>query len=245
MSVVLVTGASSGIGAAIAIAFAEAEWDVMAVGRDEDRLAEVAEVSADIATWAGELEDGDDCEELIAETLDEFGELDCVVNAAGALFLGDATETTDEDWREIMHINLDVPFFLSRAALPQLRENGGSIINIGCFRGLRADDRSVAYATSKAALLMLTKSMSRDHAVDGVRVNAVCPGPVDTPMLARCAADAALSVGDYLDNVAADSPNGRIATPEEVASLVLFLASDAASQINGAIVPIDGGLAAG
>jgi NAD(P)-dependent dehydrogenase (short-subunit alcohol dehydrogenase family) len=245
MSVVLVTGASSGIGAAIAIAFAEAEWDVMAVGRDESRLAEVAEVSADIATWAGELEDGDDCEELLAETLDEFGELDCVINAAGALFLGDATETSDDDWRAIMHINLDVPFYLSRGAIPYLRENGGSIINISCFRGLRADDRTVAYATSKAALLMLTQSMARDHAADGVRVNALCPGPVDTPMLANCAADAALSVSDYLENVASYSPNGRIATPEEIASLALFLASDDASQINGAVIPVDGGLTTG
>jgi NAD(P)-dependent dehydrogenase (short-subunit alcohol dehydrogenase family) len=118
MSVVLVTGASSGIGAAIAIEFADAGWDVMAAGRDEGRLEEVADVSDDISTWAGELIESEDCDELVADTIDEFGNLDCLVNAAGVLIRGSSEEATDDDWRDTMAINLDVPFFLSRAALP-------------------------------------------------------------------------------------------------------------------------------
>jgi len=244
MSVALVTGASSGIGAATAIALADAGWDVMAAGRDEGRLAEVADVSERIATWAGELGDSPDCEELVNDTVDEFGALDCLVNSAGILLRGDAADTSDDLWRDTMTINLDVPFFLSRAALPHLIQTEGSIVNISSYWGQIAGERVVAYNTSKAALLMLTRSMAKDHGNDGVRVNAICPGGVDTPMLAQGADDEDMEVDEFLELVAAESPNGRIATPEDVANLVVFLASDLAAQINGASIAVDGGLSA-
>ena len=209
MSVVLVTGASSGIGAAVAIAFAEAGWDVMAAGRDEGRLAEVADVSEAIATWAGELTDSDDCEELITDTVEEFAAIDCLVNSAGILLRGDATETSDDDWRDTLAINLDVPFFLSRAAIPYLLASEGSIVNISSYWGLHADERTVAYATSKAGLIMMTKAMAKDHAAEGIRINAVCPGGVDTPMLAAEAEGADQNVGEFLETVAEFSPNQR------------------------------------
>ena len=132
MNVALVTGASSGIGAAIAIEFADAGWQVMAAGRDEGRLEEVADVSDNIATWAGDLGDAEDCDELVADTIDEFGNLDCLVNSAGFLSRGIAEETSDDDWRDTLAINLDVPFFLSRAAMPHLVESKGSIVNAAC-----------------------------------------------------------------------------------------------------------------
>ena len=244
MSVVLVTGASSGIGAAIAIAFAENGWDVMAAGRDEGRLEEVADVSDKIVIWSGELSDSDECEELIADTIDEFGALDCLVNSAGILMRGDAGETSDDDWRDTMTINLDVPFFLCRAAIPHLQKTSGSIVNISSYWGLQAGERAVAYSTSKGGLIMLTKALAKDNAADGIRVNAICPGGVDTPMLAAGAEAAGLETQDFLDTVAEFSPNGRITTPEEVAGLALFLASDAAAQMTGTAIPIDGGLAA-
>ncbi len=244
MSVALVTGASSGIGAAIAIAFADASWEVMAAGRDESRLAEVADVSDNIATWAGELAESADCDELVADTIEEFGEIDCLVNCAGIMFRGDAIETTDDDWRDTLSVNLDVPFFLSRAATPHLQRSQGSIVNISSYWGLHADERTVAYATSKGGLIMLTKAMAKDLAGDGVSVNAICPGGVDTPMLAAAAADTDLDVDEFLGDIAENSPNGRIATPEEIAGLVLFLASDAGKHITATAIPIDGGLAA-
>jgi meso-butanediol dehydrogenase/(S,S)-butanediol dehydrogenase/diacetyl reductase len=244
MNVALVTGASSGIGAATAIAFADAGWSVMAAGRDEGRLEEVADVSDNISTWAGELLESEDCDELIADTLDEFGGIDCLVNAAGVLIRGNAEEIGDDDWRETIAVNLDVPFFLSRAALPHLVKAEGSVINISSVWGQEAGERAVAYCASKGGLQLLTRAMAKDHARDGVRFNAICPGGVDTPMLASGAEERDMDVDEFLAMVAKHSPNGRIATPENVAALVLFLASDAASHITGTNIPCDGGLMA-
>lgn len=244
MSIVLITGASSGIGAATAIAFAEAGWDVMAAGRDEGRLEEVADVSDKIVTWAGELAESADCDELVSETVDEFGQLDCLVNNAGVIVRADVADTSDEDWRYTMAINLDVPFYLSRAALPYLLRAEGSIVNIASDWGLSAGKRAAAYCASKGGIVLLTKAMAKDHASDGLRVNAVCPGDVETPMLVAEADAEGVDLESYLEQAATESPNGRIATPEEVAELALFLASDVASHINGAAIPIDGGASA-
>lgn len=242
MKAVLVTGASSGIGAATAIEFADNGWSVLAAGRDEARLAEVADAAENIVTWEGDLDTSEDCDELIADTIDEFGRLDCLVNSAGILIRADTDDTTDEIWRDTMAINLDVPFFLSRAAMPHLIDSAGCIVNISSYWGLRADADHLAYCVSKSGLIMLSRATARNHARDGVRVNAICPGGVDTPMLSAGARDR--DVDDFLADVAGYSPNGRIAEPGEVASLALFLASDAGRHINGTAIPLDGGLTA-
>lgn len=244
MNVVLVTGASSGIGAAVAIAFAEAGWSVMAAGRDEGRLEEVADVSDDISTWAGELVESEDCDELVADTIDEFGQIDCLVNAAGIFIRGGAEDLTDDDWRNTLTINLDIPFYLSRAALPHLLKTGGNIVNIASDWGIEGGEQAAAYCASKGGLVLLTRAMAKDHAADGLRVNAVCPGDVDTPMLSSEADQRGLDVDEYLAEAAAASPNGRIGTPEDVSGLVLFLASDAASHMTGTVIPVDGGVTA-
>lgn len=241
MSVVLITGASSGIGAATAIAFAEDGWDVMAAGRNEGRLEELADVSERIVTWAGDLTESEDCDELITDTIDEFGDIDCLVNNAGVLIRGSADEVSDEDWRYTMTINLDVPFFLSRAALPHLLRAEGSIVNIASDWGINGGARAAAYCASKGGLVLLTKAMAKDHARDGLRVNAICPGDVDTPMLAAEAKAQGVNIDDYMEEASEAVPSGRVAEPEEVASLALYLASDAATHINGTTILIDGG----
>ena len=241
MSVALVTGASSGIGAAIAIAFAEAGWDVMAAGRDEGRLEEVADVSERIVTWTGDLGESDGCNELVADTIDEFGQLDCLVNNAGIILRGSVADTSDDDWRQTMTTNLDLPFYLSRAALPYLLKGEGSIVNIASDWGLNGGERAASYCASKGGLVLLTKAMAKDHARDGLRVNAVCPGDVDTPMLTAEAEAEGMEIDDYLEEACEAVPSGRVAEPEEVAALVLFLASESAAHINGTAIPIDGG----
>lgn len=244
MSIALVTGASSGIGAAAAIALAEAGWDVMAAGRDEGRLEEVADVSDNIVIWSGDLSNRDDCDELLVDTLEEFGSLDCLVNCAGVLVRADAQDTSDDDWRQTLAVNLDAPFYLSRVAIPHLIESAGSIINIASDWGFRGGTRAVAYCASKGGLIAMTKAMALDHAADGVRANAICPGDVDTPMLAAEAEENNMHVDEYVAQLSDESPNGRIATPEDVAALIVFLASDAASHINGTAIPVDGGASA-
>lgn len=228
----------------MAIEFAEAGWNVMAAGRDEGRLEEVADVSEKISTWAGELQESEDCDDLVSDTIDEFGAIDCLINCAGVLPRGNAEETTDDDWRDTMTVNLDVPFWLSRAALPHLLKTSGSIINMSSFWGLRAGPRALAYCASKGGLIQLTRAMALDHAADGLRVNAICPGGVDTPMLAEAADETELDVDSFLEMVAEGSPNKRIADPSDIAALAMFLASDAAKHITGTAIPIDGGLQA-
>lgn len=244
MSVAIITGASSGIGAATAIAFAEAGWEVMAAGRDEGRLEEVADVSENIATWSGEFATSDDCDELVADTIDEFGHIDCLVNSAGVIVRANVADTSNEHWRLMMAVNLDAPFYLCRAALPHLLRARGSIVNIASDWGLKGGLRAAAYCASKGAIIQLTKAMALDYAGYGLRVNAVCPGDIDTPMLVGEAENEEVDIENYLADAAEQSPNGRIGTPEEVAALVLFLASDAALHITGTAIPIDGGASA-
>lgn len=241
VKVALVTGASSGIGTAIARVFADAGWQVMAAGRDAARLEKLFDSAPGIEAWIGNLAASADCDRLISDTLSRCGRIDCLVNNAGVIRRSDVLHTSDEDWRHILTTNLDVPFFLSRAALPQLLANSGSIINIASDWGINGGQRAAAYCASKGGLVLLTKAMARDHARAGLRVNAICPGDVDTPMLTAEAEACAVDVGEFLATASEDVPRGRIATPEEVAALALFLAGDGAAHINGTAILVDGG----
>lgn len=242
----IVTGASSGIGAAVVRALAAAGFRVLAAGRDEARLARLAATladvtQADVTSWAGDLGSAQDCRRLVDDGVRQFGRLDLLVNNAGIYLRGTAEETGDEAWRDTLRINLDAPFFLSRAALPHLRESRGAIINIASDWGLQGGRKAAAYCASKGGLVLLTKGMALDHAREGIRINAVCPGDVDTPMLVNAAVSEGLSHEESLRRYGSDSPSGRVTTAEEVASLVVYLASPAAAQITGAAIPMDGG----
>ncbi|GAA5526101.1 3-beta-hydroxycholanate 3-dehydrogenase (NADP(+)) [Microbulbifer aestuariivivens] len=239
--VVLVTGASSGIGQAIAQRFARENWRVMLAGRDAERLRAIAAPLAASATLAGDLGDSAACAALVAETLARFGRLDALINCAGIIFRKTAPTTSDAEWRQTMATNLDAPFYLSRAAMPHLIASRGSIVNIASDWGLHGGPQAAAYCASKGALVMLSKSMALDHAADGVTINAICPGDVDTPMLEKEARQRGVAYAEAMAENHAAVPTGRITRPDEVAAYCYFLCADEARQITGSAMLIDGG----
>ncbi len=244
--VALVTGASSGIGSACARRLAADGMAVVVGGRDADRAAEVVDaITADGGEAVAALGDVADAEwagDAVAVAVDRWGRLDVLVNAAGVIHRGDAEATGDDDWRRVMAINVDGVFYASRAALPALRAaGGGSIVNVSSTCGLVGNAGLAAYCASKGAVTNLTRAMALDHAAEGIRVNAVCPGAVDTHMLYSERDDSA-------DEVRAmnlpDIPQGRIPSGDEIADLVSFLAGDRSRHITGANISIDGGYTA-
>jgi len=238
---VIVTGASSGIGAAIARRFLQAGNNVLAAGRDLGRLSDMARDFPEISTWAGDLTSPAACRELIGSCVEVHGGIDVLVNNAGIYFRRDTLATTEAEWFQTLAINLNAPFFLSQAAVPHLRASRGIIINIASDWGIRGGRKAAAYCASKGGLVLLTKAMALEHAAEGIRVNAVCPGDVNTPMLEQEALVDGLSIAEALETYGGQSPTGRVSTAEEVAALCIFLASEEAAQITGAAIPIDGG----
>ncbi len=245
VKVALVTGASSGIGAAIAERLLRDGYLIMAAGRDAGRMADLKTRLPSLHTWIGDLNSSDACNRLIADCVSTLGQLDVLINNAGIYLPATAEETTDEIWSQTLAINLSTPFFLSRAAMPHLRPRRGVIVNVASDWGLVGGHSGVAYCASKGGLVLMGKAMAMDHAAEGVRINAVCPGDVETPMLYRSAAKRGLDRVAALEEANEGSRSGRVTTAAEVAAVVAFLASDAAAQINGAAVPIDGGNMAG
>jgi NAD(P)-dependent dehydrogenase (short-subunit alcohol dehydrogenase family) len=243
----LITGATSGIGHAIAGAFSKSGAKVMLTGRSEARGAEVlAECGADAAFVPGDVTDSAFADDLVAQTVDRFGSLDILVNNAGVLGTTDAPSTSNEEWHRVLTADLDSVFYFCRAGVRQMRrqESGGAIVNIGSDYSLVAGKDSVSYCTAKGGVLMLTKSMALDHARENIRVNIVCPTVIDTPMIDEAAKKRGVDPDAYRAELAEDNPMGRIGTPEDVAAAVLYLASDAARFINGAALSIDGGITA-
>ncbi len=239
--VALVTGASSGIGKAIVLRLAEAGYSVMAAGRDKARTEELRNQCADIHTWVGDITSPGSCLDLVSSCVNQLGRLDLLVNNAGIYHAADAEHTTDEVWLQTIAVNLNAPFFLSREAVPHLRETKGSILNIASDWGLAGGNKAVAYCASKGGIVLMTRAMALDHAHEGIRINAICPGDVDTPMLYAAGAVRGLEPNEAVRESATASPTGRVTSAGEVAALALFLASDAAVQITGAAIPIDGG----
>ena len=245
MKSALVTGASSGIGAAVARRLARDGYSVLAAGRDATRTEAIARESPAIQAWVGDLADSAACSRLVGDCVARLGGLDVLVNNAGIYLPSRAEDTSDDAWQQTLAVNLSTPFFLTRAALPHLRQGRGTIVNIASNWGLHGGPNAVAYCASKGGLVLLTKALAVDHAAEGIRINAVCPGDVATPMLFRDAEAQGIGRDAVMRESAATTRSGRVTTPEEVAALVAWLASDEAAQVNGTTILMDGGSAAG
>lgn len=243
---VLVTGATSGIGAAIALAFGRSGASVMVSGRSEERghavCEEIRAAGGRAEFLGGDVTDSAFCHRLVQAAADRLGGLDVLVNSAGIIYHATAEETTDQQWRDTMATNVNGTFFACRAAIPVMRDAGGGvIINIASDAGLTGSPHLVAYCTSKGAVIQMTRAMAIDHGPDGIRVVAVCPGDVDTPMLRGEFADRGLDAETGLRQSAASVPLGAVGASEDMASLALFVASDAARFMTGTAVVMDGG----
>lgn len=245
--VILVTGATSGMGAETAVQLAQNGARVMLFGRNESRAAEVKKRISDSGGIAevciGDITESSSADNAVATTVKHFGRLDGLVNAAGMIYRGNADQTSDEDWRVSMATNVDGSFFMSRAAV-RVMEFGGSIVNFASTCGLVGAAGLTAYCVTKGAIVQLTRAMALDHAADNIRVNSVCPGAVDTPMLLSGHERTGASKDQVFENNLAEIPQGRIPAPEEIASVVVFLCSDASRHITGVNIPVDGGYTA-
>ena len=239
--VVIVTGSGGGIGTAMAQRFADEGARVIVT----DIVADNAQVTTDqIAASGGnaicipaDISNGDECRALIQDVIDTYGRIDVLVNNAGINRRGPLMELTEEDWHTTFAVNVDSMFYLCQAVIPHMMtQGGGAIVNTASQWGLHPAPGHIAYNVSKAAVASFTQNLARDYAPHKIRVNAVCPGEIGTPMLQKAAERKGLTFADFDKMV----PFGRIGKPEEVAALVAFLASDEAEFMCGSLVEITG-----
>jgi NAD(P)-dependent dehydrogenase (short-subunit alcohol dehydrogenase family) len=237
--VAVITGGSSGIGEATAAEFAARGARVAIL----DRAVVKSSANPNYLSLACDVSSGFAVETAAARIKSEFGAVHFLVNSAGIQRYGTGTTTSEETWDEVMSVNIKSMFLTFRAFCPLMKEAGGAVVNVSSVQAFGALPNSVAYVTSKHAIAGLTRALAIDHAVDNIRVNCVCPGSVDTPML-----QASIKNSDGLEALLRDIAQlhalGRIAHPEEVAKMIAFLCSDDASFVTGGIYVVDGGMTA-
>ena len=249
--VALVTGAGKGMGESIALAFARRGARVAALDIDleaaQQTIAAMETDDGQAIAIRTDVRSEADIREAIAEAAGHFGGVDIVSNNAGVVRYGEVPDFPEEDWDFVVDINLKGPYLMARHAIPQMRKRGGgAIVNTASVQAFSTQRTVAAYSASKGGIVAMTKTMALDHAKDGIRVNAVAPGSVRTPMLIDAAQtfspddpDAALTEWGSVH------PIGRLIEPEEVAEVVLFLAGPRASAMTGATLLVDGGLVCG
>lgn len=243
--VALITGGTSGIGEATAILFAKEGASIAITGRDEKRghavTVRIMESGGKAIFIRTDVRKAAECQRAVDETLKTFGKLDILFNNAGVFYPHNILDCSEEEWDLQLDINLKGTFLMSKFALPGMIERGsGVIIHNSSGWGIVGGDKAVAYCASKGGVVLLTKAMAIDHGPQGIRVNCICPGDVQTPMLPEDARMRGLKWEDYLAGCA-NRPLGRIGTVDEIAKAALFLACDDSSFMTGAALVVDGG----
>jgi len=244
--VALVTGGASGMGAAVAAIFADAGASVVIVDLNADAATRRAEALGDrVLAIPGDVTDAAFCEHAVATTVARFGGLHAVVNAAGIIVRKTGLDTTDDDWLRVMAVNASGVFFMSRAAARHLAgAGGGAVVNFGSIWGELGGKGAFAYCASKGAVHQLTRAFALELGRDGVRFNCVCPGEVDTPMLRAAGRAVPMTDAEAVELGERVVPMGRLAQPDEIARVAVFLCSDSASYVTGAMYYVDGAYAA-
>ena len=242
----IITGGASGIGLATVELLHEGGARLAVVDANPDALALASgRINSNRAVFiCADLAVEEEVESAVRQAVQHCGALNAVVNSAGIQRYGTAEQTSLALWHEVLNVNLTSAFLVARAAIPYLRQSGGgAIVNVGSVQSHAAQASAAAYVTSKHALLGLTRALAIDHAVEGIRVNCVCPGTVDTPMF-RWTMEQDADPDAVLNACVAMHPLGRIARAEEVAAVIAFLLGDGASFMTGTAINVDGGLLA-
>ncbi|HJT01204.1 MAG TPA: glucose 1-dehydrogenase [Terriglobales bacterium] len=247
--VALITGAASGIGRASALLFAKEGAAVAIVDVNEKAgkavAREIGEKGGQVFFAQADVTCTADCQHAVRAVAEKYGSLHILFNNAGIIRRASVLNLSEEEWDRVMEVNLKSVFLMSKFAIPILEKSGGgSIINTASGWGLTAGPKAAAYCASKGAVVLLTKAMAIDHGPQNIRVNCICPGDTDTPMLRSEAQQLGAETGRFLQE-AAQRPLQRVGTPEEIAQAALYLASDAASFVTGTALVVDGGGLAG
>lgn len=245
----IVTGAASGIGEATSLLFAKEGAAVSVVDVDTEGGRRVAGAIQSLGGRAifvrADVTHQDDCRNAVDKTVSALGGLEILFNNAGIIRRASITELSEEEWDRVMAVNVKSVFLMSKQAVPVMaRAGGGVIVNSASGWGLVGGPRAAAYCASKGAVILLTKAMAIDHGPQNIRVNCICPGDTDTPMLREEAQQLGQSEESFFQQ-ARERPLRRVGTPEEIAEAVLFLASDASSYVTGTALVVDGGGLAG
>jgi len=243
--VCIVTGAFSGIGEAIVRLFLEAGGKVVAVDLDP-KLPEVfsTQKTDNLRCVVGDVSKEETSKAYTKAAIDAFGRIDVMINNAGIALIKPIADITPNEWDRVMDVNVKSIYWSARSVVPVMQKQGGGLfLNTGSISSVVGLGAQGVYGPSKGAVIQITRTMAVDYAKDNIRVNAVCPGSVDTPLLQKAAASSGDKEG-FLDAIIAEHPIGRLAAPEEIAEFFLFLATDRARFFTGAVLMIDGGFTA-
>ncbi|WP_155592377.1 SDR family NAD(P)-dependent oxidoreductase [Lysinibacillus cavernae] len=243
--VAVITGGASGIGLATAKLFSELGTKTVILDIDqqkgEDTEKNFKEAGLDVDFLKCDVTNTQDCQSVANSIHERYGKVDVLFNNAGIIRRKTVVDLEEADWDAVINVSLKGVYLLSKYLIPLMRENGGSIINTGSGWGIKGGDKAASYCAAKAGVVNLTKAMAIDHGPENIRVNCICPGDTDTPLLRGEAKQLNIDESSFLRSSAVDRPLARLGTPEDIAKGVLFLASNLSAWVTGTTLTVDGG----